>query len=93
MKKQNAANAKPLPGTHSLLEIDGSQLASILAANREHLVRNNMLEDGNTKEQAETAIDILLMIPRILGKVKLDVGSRGGHPQAALRVDLSFENE
>ena len=57
LKDEMAQPVKPLAGTHSLLELSGGQLASILGANRENLVRQNMLEKGHSQEQAERETD------------------------------------
>jgi hypothetical protein len=88
-KREVAESVQPLGDVHSVLEIDGRQLASILGVNREHLVRQNMVNEGNTKEQAETEIGVLLAIVEALGKVKLDVGSRDGNTQASLVLELN----
>ncbi|MFH1265531.1 MAG: hypothetical protein ABIK89_07355, partial [Planctomycetota bacterium] len=53
IKKEVADAVKPLAEVHSLAEVDVRQLAGILGANREGMVRNNMVEEGKTKEEAE----------------------------------------
>ena len=40
--------------------LDASVLQNILADNREQLIAQNMLSDGNTRPEAEAAIDLLL---------------------------------
>jgi hypothetical protein len=47
---------------NTLLNIDASVLQTVLQDNREQLVSQNMLEDGNTREEAETQIDLLLQL-------------------------------
>jgi hypothetical protein len=93
IEKETAAAVKPLAGKHSLVQIDGGQLASILGANREQLIRNNMVEDGNTREQAETAIGMLLMIVERVASVKLDIGNDAGRSKATLSVQLNMAPE
>ena len=90
MKKEIADAVKPLAEAHSLVEVNAAQLASILGANRENLVRNNMLDEGNTEEQAETETDLLLTIVKHLGRAKLDVATRNGRPQATLELKLNL---
>jgi len=92
-KQEIAATVEPLAAVHSSVLIDGRHLASILGANRAHLVRQNMVEDGNTQEQAETQIDLLLTVAEYLGKLKLDVGSRDGNTQASLDIELNVAGE
>jgi len=88
--KETQEGAAPLAGTHSLLELDAAQLASILGANREGMIRQNMVEKGNTREQAEQEIGTLLTIIEHVGRVKLDVGIDGQQTRAALEVHLNL---
>jgi hypothetical protein len=89
--KQNPADAaKPLARTHSLVEIDGDQLASILGANREAMVRQNMVEEGNTQEEAEAAIEALLAVVGSIKQVELSVGTRQGLTRARLEAKLQL---
>ncbi len=90
LKKEIAGTVKPLAQAHSLLEVNAVQLASILDANRQNLVRKNMLDEGSTKEQAETQMDLLITIVRHLGRAKLDVATRSGRPQATLELKLNL---
>jgi len=84
LKKEMAGSVKALAETHSLVEVDGVQLASILRANRENLVLQNMVNEGNTREQAETQNDLIVTILKFLGQAKLNVKSHNGRSQASL---------
>ena len=88
--KEAADPVKPQAGTHSTVEIDGGQLASILTANRENLVRQNMINKGNTREQAESEIDMLLGVVRHVSRVDLAVGSDKDRSRISLRIQLSL---
>jgi hypothetical protein len=90
LKKETTQPAKPLADVHSLVQVDGAQLASILGANRENLIRQNMVNEGNTREQAETGVDLLMTVLRHVGQVKLNVGRRAGRPQASLELGLNW---
>jgi hypothetical protein len=90
LKKEAAAGVKPRAGTHSLLELDGGELGAILLANRPNLLRQNMIEKGNTEEQAATQIDLLLTLVNYVGRVALHGGSRDGRPQLELDVKLDL---
>ena len=46
LKAETAKQPKALAGVHSLVEVNGRQLVSILKANRANLVRQNMIDDG-----------------------------------------------
>ena len=89
LRKEAANPVKPQAGTHSTAEIDGAQLASILKANRENLVRQNMVNKGNTREQAEGEIDMLLGIVRHISRVGLVVGSDKDRSRVSLQIQLS----
>ena len=92
-KKEFAATIEPLAAVHSSVRLDGRRLASILGTNREQLVRHNMIEEGNTQEEAETEIDLLMTLVQYLGSVKLDVGSRDGNTQASLELELNVADQ
>ncbi len=52
--------------------INGRMLHKTLVANREALVAQNMLEEGNSKKEAETQMDILFAIADLFKDAKLD---------------------
>jgi hypothetical protein len=81
---------KPVAGMHSLVDIDGGHLASILAANRETLIRNNMVEEGHSRSEAERDIGVLLLIAEHITKVKLSIGSDQSQSKASLQVQLAL---
>ena len=90
LQKEAAGKVKPSHQTHSLLQLDGRQLASILAANRNNLVQQNMLKEGNTKPQAEAAIDMLLLLVGSVGSVEVDLGTVAQRPVANLQLQLNL---
>ena len=93
VKKEVADSVKPLAGVHSVLEIDGRQVAAILGANRESMVRQNMVEEGRTQEEAEAQIGILLSLVEYLGQAKLDVASRDGLSEASFQLKLNLPHD
>ncbi|MEM7455639.1 MAG: hypothetical protein AAF456_14905 [Planctomycetota bacterium] len=54
------------------MQIDGGTLEQILIDNRESLIANNMIEEGNTRAAAEEQIDALLVFAAFLKETKLD---------------------
>lgn len=90
IKKQADTKTKPLAGSQSVIETDGSQLAAVLAANRDNLVRQNMVSDGNSKEQAETQIDILIALAKALGSTRIEMGTRQGLTEASMEMKLNL---
>lgn len=82
---------KPLAGIHSLVEIEGGQLASILQANHMTLVRGDMVKKGNTQEQSEAGIDLLISLVKFLKSVKLNIGIHEGLTTASLKMKLDLQ--
>ncbi|MBN2475347.1 MAG: hypothetical protein JXB62_12115 [Pirellulales bacterium] len=90
LNREIADQARPLAEAHSLLEVNSAQLASIFDANRNNMVRQNMLEKGSTQEQAEIQVDLIATVLKHLGEASLQIGNRQGQPRASLVVKLSM---
>jgi hypothetical protein len=91
LSRETEHTAKPFAETHSLVEIDAAQLASILQANRETLVRGDMVKKGSTQEEAETGIDMLITVVKFVDHVKLSIGMHEGMSRANLEIELNWE--
>jgi hypothetical protein len=89
--RQKAGSIKPLAETHSLIEIDAGQLASILQANRGILVRGDMIKKGSTQEEAEAGIDMLITLAKFVERVELRIGMHEGLTQARLETKLNLQ--
>ncbi len=89
LKKEISAPPKPAHDTNSLVEVDATQVASILSANRATLVRQNIMEKGSSQREAETAIDMLLSAVKLLGKTTIALGQRDDKVQARLTLKLN----
>jgi hypothetical protein len=81
---------KPLTQIHSLVEIEGDRLASILQANRQVLVHGDMVKKGNTQEQAEAGIDMLIALAKFVKHVELGIGMNEALTQAHLEINLDL---
>jgi hypothetical protein len=90
LSRETERAVEPLAETHSLLEIEGGRLASILQANRDVLVRGDMVKKGSTQEQAEAGIDMLITAVKLAERVKLSIGMREGLTQARLELKLNL---
>ncbi len=86
LKEEAAGNVQPLAGMHSLLTVDGSRVASILNANRENLILQNMVEKGSTREQAAAGLDMGLKIGSAIRQVSLSMGNRDGQTRVKLEI-------
>ncbi|NUQ66651.1 MAG: hypothetical protein HUU20_29665, partial [Pirellulales bacterium] len=84
LKQEASGPIKPAAGINSLVEVDTATISSILHANRDNLVRNNMVEKGKTQEEAESEIDGLTAILQRVGQARLKIGIEEGFTRAAL---------
>ena len=91
LHEETEQTPKPLAGTHSLVELEGGQLASILEANRKTLVQGNMVDKGSTQEQAEANIDLFISLAKFLDRAKLSVGVQEGLTRAQLEIKLNLQ--
>jgi hypothetical protein len=87
LKKETSDSAGPIAGTHSLVTVDATAIASILNANRDSLVRNNMVEKGKTKEEAEAEMGALIAILERVGQAKLQIGTKESLTRATLDLN------
>ncbi len=81
---------KPLAKTHSMVEVDGGQLASILQTNHQTLVRGDMIKKGSTQEDAESGIDMLIGLVKCLERARLSIGTHRGLTKARLEIKLNL---
>jgi hypothetical protein len=58
--------------SNTLLEIEASVLSEILAANKKQIIANNMLEKGQSAEQAGQEFTVLLTIVDFFERARLD---------------------
>ena len=79
---------KPIAAINSLLEIDGPRIASLVEANRESMIRDNMVKKGQTREQAEKGVAAIPAIARALGAATLRMGAPDGKMVAELNLSL-----
>ncbi len=90
LAKETARAIKPTADTHSALVIDGKQLVSILQANRANFIRQNMVEKGNTREQAESEINTMVTIVKYIANVNLAIGAAKERSKAALQIQFAL---
>jgi hypothetical protein len=90
LAKETAKPPKLPAGTHSTLEISGGQLASILKANRKNLVRQNIVEKGQTKEEAQREVDMLIAGLNTISRAAMTIGTDKGRSKISLKIDLNL---
>jgi hypothetical protein len=72
--------------THA--NLNASVLRDVLDDNREQLIAQNMLKDGNSREEAEAIIDLLLQAVGYLQDASIRLGSTSGHLQAEFKIQV-----
>ncbi len=90
LNNEDVSDRTPLAQTHSLIEVDGTPASSIVRANRETLVRQDMVKKGKTREKAAAGIDMLITAVECLDGAKLDIGTRDGLTAIKLQVQLKL---
>ncbi len=82
---------------HTLVRLQGDRLASILRSNQEQMIRNNMIEEGHERAQAEAEIETLLDGRRPVGTTSSRVGntqrSSPGSPRIGSPMTISVEQQ
>jgi hypothetical protein len=91
LSREMEQRSKPIAQTHSLIEIEGGQLASIMQTNRQFMIQDNMIKKGNTQEQAEAGIDMLIAAAKLIQHIELGIGMNESLTQASLEVKLNFQ--
>ncbi len=82
-----AASAVPL---NSMLRLDGDLLNRALAANRQQLISQNMVEKGHTQEEAAAEVDILLQAVQLVQSLRFAFTV---NEQASIDIDLQLSSQ
>ena len=90
LNQETENKVEPLAESNSLVEIETAQLTSILQANRDTLVRSDMVKKGSTQEEAEAGIDMLITLVKLVNRAKLSLGTHEGLTQANLEIKLNL---
>ncbi|MHC4591753.1 MAG: DUF3352 domain-containing protein [Planctomycetota bacterium] len=93
LKTEGTAAVRPLAQVHTLVEMDAVRLACVLGANRENMVRQNMIEKGSTREEAEAEADLLVTVLKHLGEAELRVGTADGRLYADLQLKPNLPDD
>ncbi len=86
LQQEGQQGTKPLAGQHSLALLEAAPLASILQANREAMVRQNMVEDGKSKADAEKEVDSILAALKYLDAIQITAGQTPDSSQLTIKI-------
>jgi hypothetical protein len=76
---------------NTIVKLNASGIGDILADNRGQLVAQNMLAEGNSKEEAERAIGDLLGLLEAAESASFDLGTSAGTLRASIEIDYAAE--
>ena len=89
--KEVGQSTQPKTPNHTLAELDGQTLASILQSNYKAMVRQNMVDKGNTEEEAQNSTDLLITLAQFVESIRLQVGTHQALTQAGLELKFNLE--
>src|SRR5262249_42932766 len=87
-KPASGQGQKDQPATFTV-EAEGPELARLLDQNRSRMVMQTMLGQGETKQDAERRVGLILDLVRYPGRGGLAVGDAADPPRLELKLDLS----
>jgi hypothetical protein len=87
VQEESQEGCEPVAGKHTLASLRGTELAGILRANRDSMVRQNMVEKGHSRDQAAAEIGMFIAILESLGRVELEAGQHDGRTRIDMRLD------
>lgn len=80
---------RPATAGNTVAHVDLEALTAVLVENREGLIAQNMLENGNSRKKAESDVDAALLLAGFLKSLDARLGVGTGH--LAFDVGVSFQ--
>lgn len=74
--------------TNTHLKIDAAALRQLLELNREPLIANNMIEEGNTRAKAEEAMELIFTASRLIREIDLVFNVKSDQMSLDLEIDI-----
>src|SRR5690606_229771 len=82
-----AENADGSSVVNTRVLLNAGMLQSVLADNRAHLIAQNMLKEGHSRDEAERQVDALLEITGLFGDAALNIATS----ESSLTVDIRIQ--
>jgi hypothetical protein len=86
LKQEREQGVPPTTGQHSLAMVKSGPLASLLEANREALIHQNMVEDGKTREQAEQEVAGMLLALKYVTDLQIQAGTQADRSEMTVKI-------
>jgi len=91
LSKEHDDNTQPTAGTDVVGLLNGPALRSILEANRDILVRQSMVEKGNSRDQANGEITALLTVLDYLRELRIETSNDGQLGRLRFQLDYHLQ--
>jgi hypothetical protein len=91
LQQQREQGAVPLEGRHSLAMVKSAPLAAVLEANRDAMIRQNMVEKGTSRAEAEQGVAAMFKALQHLTQLEIAAGTQADRAEVTiqLRYDLT----
>lgn len=76
------------PEINTSIQVMGKQVSEILKANQEQLIAQNMLEEGNDRDEAKAEIDLLLNLVTLVKQTSLKLSHSKEQLSLGFAIDL-----
>jgi hypothetical protein len=90
LRQEREQAAAPVDGQHSLVTVKSAPLTSVLEANREALIRQNMVEHGVSREEAEQSVGGLFTALKYLTDLEVAAGTRDDRSELTIRLQYAL---
>ena len=86
LRQEREQGVAPISGQHSLAMVKSGPLASILESNREALVRQSMVDDGKTREEAEQGVAALFLVLKYVTDLQIEAGTQADRSNMTVKI-------
>ena len=86
LKQEREQGVAPVGGQHSLAMVKSGPLASVLESNREALIRQNMVEDGKTREEAEQEVNGMFLVLKYVTDLQIEAGTQADRSNMTVKI-------
>ena len=89
LSAESPSNGQGDPVSNTSVEVVAGELQKVLADNREHLIAQNMLKEGHSREEAELEIDTLLQLLGLVHQAGIDLSTSAHSLDLTLSIGLT----
>ncbi|MCU0962726.1 MAG: DUF3352 domain-containing protein [Pirellulaceae bacterium] len=90
LQREREQAVPPVDGQHSLVKVQSAPLAAVLEANREALIRQNMMENGASREEAEQSVGGLFLVLQYVTGLEMAAGTREDRSEMTIQLQYAL---